>query len=122
MPNQELTKAISLYAGCVKEFQDRWGVGRSGIHDGSSYVDVLRARMHLLYDGIDELSEAMDDTDRDDVLDELCKVLFVMIGTVDAVGVDVIDAMRRVAEANDRKTCDTHRLDESSLKVVPKNI
>lgn len=67
---------------------------------------LVKLRIDLIQEELDELKEACDQKDMVEVADALCDILYVTYGAGHAFGLDLDTMFNEVQESNMTKTCD----------------
>lgn len=115
----EFAAAVSRLAESVYDFHQRFDIPNINANSSDNYA-VLRlcARLSFLMEEVGEHARELNLGALDDAAAEMADVAFVAIGTLlelDALG---ISASRQVANKNDKKTLQTHFIEEASGKLV----
>lgn len=115
----EFTAAVSRLAESVYDFHQRFDIPNINANTSDNCaVPRLCARLAFLMEEVGEHARELNVGALDDAAAEMADVAFVAIGTLlelDALGVS---ASRQVANKNDKKTLQTHFIEEASGKLV----
>lgn len=117
----EFVGAVSRLAESVYDFHHRFDIPNINANSAEDYaVPRLCARLAFLMEEVGEHARELNVGALDDAAVEMADVAFVAIGTLlelDALG---IAASCHVANKNDKKTLQTHFIEETSGKLVRK--
>ncbi len=115
----EFVAAVSRLAESVYDFHQRFDIPNINANTSDDCaVPRLCARLAFLMEEVGEHAHELNIGALDDAAAEMADVAFVAIGTLlelDALG---ISASRQVANKNDKKTLQTHFIEEASGKLV----
>ena len=115
----EFVAAVSRLAESVYDFHQRFDIPNINANTSDDCaVPRLCARLAFLMEEVGEHARELNIGALDDAAAEMADVAFVAIGTLlelDALGVS---ASRQVANKNDKKTLQTHFIEETSGKLV----
>ena len=118
----EFTAAVSRLAESVYDFHQRFNIPNINDINANTSDDCavprLCARLAFLIEEVGEHARELNVGALDDAAAEMADVAFVAIGTLlelDALGVS---SSRQVANKNDKKTLQTHFIEEASGKLV----
>ena len=111
------TRFAKDLAGSVWDFHKEWNVGSRNYGDASkkhtnSVLSALSERHEILTEEVDELREAIRNGDTDNAIEELVDVLYVALGSLEAVGENGFEAIEQVIAKNKAKTAETHEMDD----------
>ena len=115
----EFVAAVSRLAESVYDFHQRFDIPNINANTSNDCaIPRLCARLAFLMEEVGEHARELNVGALDDAAAEMADVAFVAIGTLlelDALG---IAASRQVANKNDKKTLQTHFIEETSGKLV----
>jgi len=77
---------------------------------------LVKLRIDLIQEELDELKEACEEKDMTEVADALCDILYVTYGAGHAFGLDLDTMFNEVQESNMSKTCDNEEDAKISVK------
>lgn len=115
----EFTAAVSRLAESVYDFHCRFDIPNINANKSdASAVPRLCARLAFLMEEVGEHARELNIGALDDAAAEMADVAFVAIGTLLELNALGVSASIQVANKNDKKTLQTHFIEEASGKLV----
>ena len=108
-------KAVASLATEVHAFHARWNQLPVS---AERYSEIIRDRLQLLTEEVDELKQAADVKDASAICEEAADVLFVAIGNLHRLGAGGAQAMAMVAAKNRAKTNTSHYVHPQTGKIT----
>lgn len=115
----EFTAAVSRLAESVYDFHQRFDIPNINANTSDDCaIPRLCARLAFLMEEVGEHARELNIGALDDAAAEMADVAFVAIGTLLELDTLGVSASRQVANKNDKKTLQTHFIEEASGKLV----
>ena len=115
----EFVAAVAEMAGSVFDFHQRFDVPSFGeLPQDPDGLSVLRSRLAFLIEETGEHARELNRGELGNASVEMGDVAFVTMGTLLVLDRMGAEALRSVAAKNNAKTSETHRVDETSGKLV----
>ena len=120
---QEFLESVTLIAGSVYDFHNRFGIPAISINGSSDAAfDRLRTRLAFLIEESGEHSRELNQGNLRNASEELADVAFVAMGTLLELNELGAQACQTVAAKNNGKTQETHYFDAGSGKLIKRAV